>query len=204
VSFFYELFVEVRRFTTGVTPGKHRSTTGTNRGWSGVWYSQSMLTELRLIPTEPWRMTMKLRLIPIEPRQSPVHLKRITAICDDCTCLYLNPSHFPSVQSCIIQKIIMNYLLDRRKYHLKLKQMELQLKLKQTRINVIIFARFLSIGVLPGFCRDRPSLCRGSVWVDRGSACVIRGSVMTFPAFVKLKETPVWYARKIMFELKCR
>jgi hypothetical protein len=26
--------------TTGVIPGKHRSSAGTNRGWSGVWYSR--------------------------------------------------------------------------------------------------------------------------------------------------------------------
>jgi hypothetical protein len=37
---------------------------------------------------EPWRIKVELRLIPVEPRQSPNHFKRITTVCDDCTCLY--------------------------------------------------------------------------------------------------------------------
>jgi hypothetical protein len=48
----------------------------------------------------------------VDPGRAPAkHGSSQKTICYDCTCLYLNPSHFPSIQSCIriFQKIIMNY-----------------------------------------------------------------------------------------------
>jgi hypothetical protein len=66
---------------------------------------RSMPAEPRRMPAELRRMTMKLRLIPLVSRQSKVHFKRITTICDD----YLKKTLPISLLFSLAQGFIMNY-----------------------------------------------------------------------------------------------